>query len=155
MNFDQFKKGYRVRKVHKVGSNTNAGASALTSGVATCQHCGVKGTHIIYYRHKNEPENTVHVDTIAVSKTNVILLTKDHILPKSLGGSNKPSNLRVLCRPCNLKRGNTLNDVEVANIVTHLKDHVDSKQQKEKFERFLKKSHPNMVAEFNMKKNTW
>ncbi len=30
----------------------------------------------------------------------------DHILPKSRGGNDEPENLRVLCRTCNLKRGN-------------------------------------------------
>lgn len=33
-------------------------------------------------------------------------LTGDHIGPKSLGGSNDPSNVRVLCRSCNSSRGN-------------------------------------------------
>lgn len=29
----------------------------------------------------------------------------DHITPRSMGGSDKPSNLRVLCATCNLKGG--------------------------------------------------
>jgi 5-methylcytosine-specific restriction endonuclease McrA len=33
-------------------------------------------------------------------------LTWDHIVPLSKGGSNHPTNLRVLCRPCNSSRGN-------------------------------------------------
>lgn len=32
-------------------------------------------------------------------------LTGDHILPISLGGSNEPSNCRILCRSCNSKAG--------------------------------------------------
>ena len=34
-------------------------------------------------------------------------LTIDHIFPRSYGGSNAPSNLRVLCRSCNSKRPTT------------------------------------------------
>lgn len=33
----------------------------------------------------------------------------DHILPKSRGGNDEPENLRVLCRTCNLRRGNLQN----------------------------------------------
>lgn len=32
-------------------------------------------------------------------------LTVDHIVPISRGGGNDPSNLRVLCRPCNSRKG--------------------------------------------------
>jgi len=34
-------------------------------------------------------------------------LTTDHIVPRSKGGTNDPSNLRVLCRPCNSSKGAT------------------------------------------------
>lgn len=33
-------------------------------------------------------------------------LTGDHIVPLSKGGTNTPSNVRVLCRRCNSSRGN-------------------------------------------------
>lgn len=32
-------------------------------------------------------------------------LTLDHIYPWSLGGPDTPENLRVLCRPCNSRKG--------------------------------------------------
>ena len=34
-------------------------------------------------------------------------LTVDHVVPLSRGGSNKPDNLRVLCRRCNSSRVST------------------------------------------------
>ncbi|AWW40797.1 hypothetical protein DN051_32400 [Streptomyces cadmiisoli] len=33
-------------------------------------------------------------------------LTGDHRIPRSKGGTNSPSNIRVLCRRCNSRRGN-------------------------------------------------
>jgi len=38
-------------------------------------------------------------------KTNVAL-TKDHVIPKCTGGSNRVSNLTLACTPCNLAKGN-------------------------------------------------
>jgi 5-methylcytosine-specific restriction endonuclease McrA len=35
-----------------------------------------------------------------------ILMTKDHIVPKSKGGGDKLHNLRTMCTPCNEARGN-------------------------------------------------
>ena len=40
----------------------------------------------------------------SVGKT--VLLTQDHIIPRSLGGCNSLHNLRIMCQPCNVKRGN-------------------------------------------------
>lgn len=39
-------------------------------------------------------------------------LTVDHIIPKSLGGTDEMGNLRTLCQPCNGKRGNTANGIK-------------------------------------------
>lgn len=35
-------------------------------------------------------------------------MTLDHIIPRSLGGSNAITNLRLMCRDCNEERGNNL-----------------------------------------------
>ena len=37
-------------------------------------------------------------------------LEKDHIVPKSKGGSNRVSNLTMACRPCNEKKGNLVGE---------------------------------------------
>ncbi len=36
-----------------------------------------------------------------------MLMTKDHIKPKSKGGKNKLSNLQTMCLRCNSKKGDT------------------------------------------------
>lgn len=39
----------------------------------------------------------------------VHLMTRDHIIPKSLGGKDVVANLRVACAPCNESRSNKVN----------------------------------------------
>lgn len=36
------------------------------------------------------------------------IMQVDHIRPKSKGGSDKPSNLQLLCPTCNRKKGNKI-----------------------------------------------
>ena len=66
----------------------------------TCSYCGVEGTHFkLQKTHENESFHFVlHTD-------DGIELTKDHIMPKSKGGSDELDNLQTLCGPCNFKKG--------------------------------------------------
>lgn len=76
--------------------------AVLSQGPLTCFECGVKGTHFMIERHRNE--NYYHINVYAGNK----LLTWDHIIPKSLGGSNHHHNGRVACEACNGRRGNEM-----------------------------------------------
>ncbi|MBD2236316.1 HNH endonuclease [Aulosira sp. FACHB-113] len=42
--------------------------------------------------------------------------TIEHLLPKSLGGSNSLSNLRLACFSCNNSRGNSLLPPRLRNV---------------------------------------
>lgn len=35
-------------------------------------------------------------------------LTLDHVIPRSLGGTNSDDNLQTMCRPCNQAKGATV-----------------------------------------------
>ncbi len=57
----------------------------------TCQYCGAKA-----------PDAVLHVD---------------HVIPKSLGGSNKPENLLTACKDCNAGKGSSnLTDEKVSEL---------------------------------------
>jgi len=36
--------------------------------------------------------------------------SRDHIIPRSMGGVNHQSNLKLACKKCNANRSNTIND---------------------------------------------
>lgn len=45
----------------------------------------------------------------------------EHIVPRSRGGSNRPSNLTLACRPCNVRKGNQPIEVFLASSPDRLK----------------------------------
>ena len=70
-----------------------------------CVLCGAKGDTI---RLEQWKDGGLHVDLFDTSKEVEVLMTIDHIHPKSLGGSNHLSNYQPMCGPCNWKKGNSL-----------------------------------------------
>ena len=65
-------------------------AEARGSGITNCPSCGVR----LDYDRGLAPNSA----------------EPDHILPASLGGDESLDNGRVLCRTCNIRRGNGLRD---------------------------------------------
>lgn len=46
-----------------------------------------------------------HFNLYCKERKRRILMTKDHIIPKSRGGSNHISNMQTMCTRCNAKKG--------------------------------------------------
>lgn len=65
-----------------------------------CLHCKAKGyVFIIFKNGKNYYTN--------LYTSNGILITKDHIVPKSRGGATSIKNLQPLCIKCNMTKSNS------------------------------------------------
>jgi 5-methylcytosine-specific restriction endonuclease McrA len=76
-----------------------------------CAYCGLKGDRFYLERNDNDPNaapDRAHFNLYAVVDGEDILFTKDHVLPKSKGGSDKLSNLVTACQICNSEKADTL-----------------------------------------------
>ena len=61
--------------------------------------CDREGKYIIYAKAH---DGSIHIDLYT---KDFVLMTIDHIKPKSLGGGNELSNLDPMCTYCNARKG--------------------------------------------------
>lgn len=75
----------------------------------TCAHCGLTGT-VMRLEYNWDPKGWIEIrfNLYAPKGDGWVLMTQDHIVPKSKGGGDEDENLRTMCAPCNEKKGNKL-----------------------------------------------
>jgi hypothetical protein len=73
-----------------------------------CTYCGREGkVFILEKSHKSDI--SPHFNLYAIEPNgSLVLMTRDHIIPKSRGGSSIHTNLQPLCCKCNCKKDNKL-----------------------------------------------
>lgn len=85
----------------------------------TCAKCGLKGRFLALERclsdeggHEGKREGQgFHLNLYALDDMGrEVLMTKDHILPKSKGGPDHIDNLQTMCTYCNSDKGNIIPD---------------------------------------------
>lgn len=76
-----------------------------------CVRCGIRGRYFCLERHGVENErNTWHFNLYALDENGgEVLMTKDHIIPKSKGGSSSIKNFQPMCSLCNCKKADKVN----------------------------------------------
>ena len=73
----------------------------------TCVDCGIEGQYFVMERQGHFGKyhfNLYGLDDYGSE----VLMTKDHIQPKSRGGSNTLDNYQPMCSQCNNRKGNSL-----------------------------------------------
>jgi len=94
-----------------------------TCKLLKCWQCGVIADRFIVKHHPKDMQKPPVLELYAHTGHSLTMMTRDHIIPKSLGGVNDIENLRPGCERCNNKRKNTMNeeDTEFMNNNTHLR----------------------------------
>ena len=72
-----------------------------------CVCCGIEGKYFAKEKHKKD--KLYHLNLYGVDNDgHEILITKDHILPKSMNGNDNLENYQTMCLVCNNLKGNKL-----------------------------------------------
>lgn len=87
-----------------------------------CWECGVEADRFILKHHPNDMKKPPVLELYAHDGKTLLMMTRDHIIPKSVGGLDLVENLRPGCERCNGRRKNimTPDELEFMWANTHL-----------------------------------
>lgn len=74
----------------------------------SCHVCGLTGEIIcLDVKRKGKKQKRAHFNLYGITPSGrVVMMTKDHIIPKSKGGRDVISNYQTMCETCNGKKAN-------------------------------------------------
>jgi len=76
-----------------------------------CAHCGITGLFFAVEKSFAQDTKKYHLNLYGADKYGtLIMITVDHIIPKSKGGEDSIENKQPLCITCNGKKGDKLPD---------------------------------------------
>jgi 5-methylcytosine-specific restriction endonuclease McrA len=74
-----------------------------------CACCDIEGKYFSLEKHENDKESKrYHFNLYAINNGEPMLMTKDHIIPKSKGGTDCLENLQPMCIKCNSRKADKL-----------------------------------------------
>jgi 5-methylcytosine-specific restriction endonuclease McrA len=101
-----------VREFEKdIYVRTNSQRYAVFKKSLKCSCCGLEGKYFALERTAIANPKSYHFNLYGIDKNgNEVMLTKDHIIPKSCGGTDNIENYQTMCVICNQKKGNRMED---------------------------------------------
>lgn len=89
-----------------VKGNSQRYQTFFTKGLK-CSCCGIEGAY--FAKEKKARDKSYHLNLYALDENGEeVLMTKDHIKPRSKGGKDHIDNYQTMCIKCNLKKGNKI-----------------------------------------------
>lgn len=83
-----------------------------------CVSCGITGEFFAKEKGRNDNSSRYHLNLYAIDKDgNEVLMTKDHIVPKSRGGKDCLDNYQPMCAICNSDKGNKMEDEKFCTVL--------------------------------------
>lgn len=78
------------------------------SGEFKCVSCNLPADFFAIEEINSKSFNGLTINMYGVNNNKEILFTKDHIIPKSLGGADCQENYQTMCWNCNQQKGNSM-----------------------------------------------
>ncbi len=98
------KKAMVVINGDKIKGNSQRFQTFFTKGLK-CACCGIEGKY--FGKEKDFNAARYHLNLYALDESgNEVLMTKDHIVPRSKGGASELYNYQTMCVKCNVAKGN-------------------------------------------------
>ena len=116
---DKIVREYEIdNKTYKVRMNSQR--YCVFQKEPSCVACGIEGKKFLLEQYNSD--RNPHFNFYAEENGKNILMTKDHILAKSNGGSNKLENYQTMCSVCNNLKGNLPLSIEDVSVLKKLFD---------------------------------
>jgi len=75
-----------------------------------CVKCGRVGSMMSMDTDVHASRITFHFNLYCIERGRAILMTKDHIMPKSKGGRNQMKNYQTMCEYCNRRKADRIEE---------------------------------------------
>lgn len=98
------KYNYKILRHITVAMGSHRYQTFATKGT-DCVECGLKGSFFALEHHSADTSEKCHLNLYGIDKQGEeVMMTKDHIIPRSKGGKNVLSNYQPLCIKCNQQK---------------------------------------------------